>query len=152
MEYSCEWSRAGGRLSGSHSRLPVFTAQTYVVHRDGIVIAYYSMVYGEAALEKCPSSVREGMPSQYPVFALFDLAPRQPFRVIGEQIDGSFELDRQSYLLEPKWEKKALPEADLLVFRGKIEGKSAFTLGLFVALNDRQAKRPYFESNSPHSL
>lgn len=70
------------------------------------------------------------------LFELFDLRPRQPFRVIGEQIDGSFELDGQIYLLESKWEKSALPEADLLVFRGKIEGKSTFTRGVFIALND----------------
>jgi len=39
-------------------------------------------------------------------------------------------------LLESKWEKHALPEADLLVFRGKIEGKSTFTRGVMIALND----------------
>ena len=38
--------------------------------------------------------------------------------------------------MESKWEKDPLPEADLLVFRGKIEGKSTFTRGLFIALND----------------
>jgi hypothetical protein len=37
--------------------------------------------------------------------------------------------------LESKWEKHHLPEADLLVFRGKIEGKSTFTRGVFIALN-----------------
>jgi hypothetical protein len=29
--------------------------------------------------------------------------------------------------MESKWEKDPLPEADLLVFRGKIEDKSTFT-------------------------
>jgi hypothetical protein len=70
------------------------------------------------------------------LFTIFQLQPRLPFRVIGEQIDGSFELDGEIYLLESKWEKAPLPEADLLVFRGKIEGKSAFTRGVFLALND----------------
>jgi len=70
------------------------------------------------------------------LFGVFELQPRQPFRVVGEQIDGSFELDGQVYLLESKWESNALPEADLLVFRGKIEGKSTFTRGVFIALND----------------
>jgi hypothetical protein len=69
------------------------------------------------------------------LFALFDMAPRRPFRVVGEQIDGSFELDRQIYLLEAKWEAKLLCEAPLLVFRGKIEGKSLFTRGLFISIN-----------------
>lgn len=70
------------------------------------------------------------------LFELFQLHPRQPFRIVGEQIDGSFELEGQIYLLEAKWEKHPLPEADLLIFRGKIEGKSTFTRGLFIALND----------------
>ncbi|HEV2697155.1 MAG TPA: hypothetical protein VGU90_04115, partial [Terriglobales bacterium] len=38
------------------------------------------------------------------LFNVFELRPRQPFRVVGEQIDGSFELDGQVYLLESKWE------------------------------------------------
>jgi len=70
------------------------------------------------------------------LFALFQLHPRQSFRIVGEQIDGSFELDGQIYLLEAKWEQQPLPEADLLIFRGKIEGKSTFTRGVFIALND----------------
>ena len=70
------------------------------------------------------------------LFAISLLKPRLPFRVVGEQIDGSFELDGEIYLLESKWEKDRLPEAPLLVFRGKIEGKSAFTRGVFIALND----------------
>ncbi|MBM3786982.1 MAG: hypothetical protein FJW30_21705 [Acidobacteria bacterium] len=69
------------------------------------------------------------------LFHLYELQPREPFRVVGEQIDGSFELDSHIYLIESKWEKKPMPEADLLVFRGKIEGKSTFTRGVFIALN-----------------
>jgi hypothetical protein len=70
------------------------------------------------------------------LFTLFGLEPRQPFRVVGEQIDGSFQMGDQVYLLESKWEKDALCEAPLLVFRGKIEGKSTFTRGVLIALND----------------
>jgi hypothetical protein len=69
------------------------------------------------------------------LFETFQLSPRLPFRIVGEQIDGSFELDGQIYLLELKWEDHPLPEAPLLAFRGKIEGKSAFTRGVFVAVN-----------------
>ena len=69
------------------------------------------------------------------LFALHGLAPREPFRIIGEQIDGSFDLDHETYLVEAKWEKLPSPEAPLLIFRGKIEGKSAYTRGVFIALN-----------------
>jgi len=69
------------------------------------------------------------------LFHLYALIPRPGFRVTGEQIDGSFSLDGEIYLVESKWEKNALPEKDLLIFRGKIEGKSTFTRGVFIAMN-----------------
>ena len=69
------------------------------------------------------------------LFSLEGLSPRGSFRIIGEQIDGSATLDHETYIIEAKWEKDPLPEAPLLTFRGKIEGKSAFTRGLFIALN-----------------
>jgi hypothetical protein len=69
------------------------------------------------------------------LFDLHELSPREPFRVAGEQIDGSFELDHEIYLLEAKWNQGPSPESDLLVFRGKIEGKSNVTRGVFVSIN-----------------
>lgn len=69
------------------------------------------------------------------LFSLFNLSPRRPFELVGEQIDGSFELDHDVYLLEAKWEREPLREKELLVFRGKIEGKSSFTRGVLVAMN-----------------
>lgn len=66
---------------------------------------------------------------------LFDLEPRPPFRVTGEQIDGSFLLDYETYLVEARWHQHPVSESDLLGFRGKIEGKSAFTRGVFISLN-----------------
>jgi hypothetical protein len=85
------------------------------------------------------------------LFEIFELQPRQPFRVVGEQIDGSFQLDGQTYLMESKWEKYPLPEADLLVFRGKIEGKSTFTRGVLIALNDvsKQAREAITRGKAP---
>ena len=69
------------------------------------------------------------------LFALDGLAPREPFCVVGEQIDGSFELDHETYLVEAKWEEQPLSESGLLVFRGKIEGKSIYTRGVLIAMN-----------------
>lgn len=95
------------------------------------------------------------------LFDLFDLAPREPFKVIGEQIDGSFELDHEVYLLEAKWEQASLAEKELLVFRGKIEGKSSYTRGMFLAMNGitkeaetaiRVGKQPTFFIVTGHDL
>lgn len=85
------------------------------------------------------------------LFALHGLTPRDPFRVIGEQIDGSFELDHETYLMEAKWEKEPLPEGDLLTFRGKIEGKSAYTRGLFISISgiSNEAKTAIVRGKQP---
>jgi hypothetical protein len=86
------------------------------------------------------------------LFSLNGLNPREPFRIVGEQIDGSFELDYETYIVEAKWEKYPLPEADLLVLRGKIEGKSAYTRGVFIAFNGitDQAKQAIIRGKQPN--
>ena len=85
------------------------------------------------------------------LFALHGLAPREPFKVVGEQIDGSFELDHETYLLEAKWHKDPVPEAELLTFRGKIEGKSAYTRGVFISISgiSDQAKEAILRGKQP---
>lgn len=67
---------------------------------------------------------------------LFDrngLGARASFRLIGEQIDGSFELSGETYLLEAKWTDSQVGAADLRAFNGKLEEKAAWTRGLFVS-------------------
>lgn len=67
---------------------------------------------------------------------LFDasgLAAREPFRLRGEQIDGSFQLGSEIYLLEAKWLGLPIGVAELHTFHGKIEQKAAWTRGLFVS-------------------
>lgn len=66
-------------------------------------------------------------------FRVYGLAPREPFSLRGEQIDGSFVLGDDPYLLEAKWKAGRTPQADLLVFDGKVGGKAAWTRGLFVS-------------------
>jgi hypothetical protein len=69
------------------------------------------------------------------LFDVFGLMPTQGFRVFGEQIDGALQLEGAVYLLEAKWTAGKTDEAALLVFRGKIEGKSQFTRGLFISVS-----------------
>ncbi len=63
------------------------------------------------------------------------LAAREPFRNTGEQIDGSFLLGDETYLLEAKWHAAPTPAADLHVFHGKLEQKAHWARGLFVSYN-----------------
>ena len=70
------------------------------------------------------------------LFRVNGLAPREPFRVVGEQIDGSFEWQSHVFLLEARWRADVADAPDLYVLRGKVEGKSDWTRGLFISMND----------------
>ncbi len=67
------------------------------------------------------------------LFAGFGLAPRGAFRLVGEQIDGSFKLQGQTYLVEAKWHGPKIGFADLMTFSGKVAGKASWSRGLFVS-------------------
>lgn len=58
---------------------------------------------------------------------------RASFRVVGEQIDGSFEMSGETYLLEAKWTSKPVDASDLRSFNGKVEDKASWSRGLFVS-------------------
>lgn len=66
-------------------------------------------------------------------FDCFGLEAREPFRHRGEQIDGSFVLQGETYLVEAKWQSAPTGVADLHVFHGKLEQKAAWARGLFVS-------------------
>jgi hypothetical protein len=66
-------------------------------------------------------------------FNMYGLEAREPFRLKGEQIDGSFLLQGETYLLEAKWQDAQTGVADLHTFHGKLEQKAAWTRGLFVS-------------------
>jgi hypothetical protein len=68
--------------------------------------------------------------------SLFDvnsLEGRASFRLVGEQIDGSFELSGETYLLEAKWTNQPIGSADLRSFNAKVEDKAAWSRGLFIS-------------------
>ena len=67
------------------------------------------------------------------LFDAYDLAAHEPFRLRGEQIDGSFQLSSAIYLVEAKWQADRIGVAELHTFHGKIEQKAAWTRGLFVS-------------------
>lgn len=42
-------------------------AQTYVVHREQVVLGYYTLVYGTISLDEAATEIVEGITSPYPV-------------------------------------------------------------------------------------
>jgi hypothetical protein len=67
------------------------------------------------------------------LFDVSGLAARGAFRLVGEQIDGSFKCGNVFYLLEAKWLAGHANQADLLTFSGKVSGKAEWSRGLFVS-------------------
>lgn len=84
-----------------------------------------------------PNSQKRGYAFEKFLNEFFDahgLAPRGSFRIVGEQIDGSFEWQGFTYLVEARWRTEPANTSDLLVLRGKAE-KSDWTRGLFISIN-----------------
>ena len=67
------------------------------------------------------------------LFAVFGLSPRKSFRLIGEQIDGSFELKGNTYLVEAKWQASPIGTRELQSFAGTVRTKADWTRGLYVS-------------------
>ena len=67
------------------------------------------------------------------LFDAFGLEARSAFRLVGEQIDGSFLLGDEIYLLEAKWHNEQTGIGDLHAFHGKVDQKAAWARGLFVS-------------------
>ena len=67
------------------------------------------------------------------LFDAFRMNAREPFRLVGEQLDGSFELGGETYLLEAKWLNRSVGVAELGAFHSKLEQKASWTRGLFVS-------------------
>lgn len=67
------------------------------------------------------------------LFDAFRLSAREPFRLVGEQIDGSFELAGETYLIEAKWLNRKVGVAELGAFHSKLEQKAQWTRGVFIS-------------------
>jgi len=67
------------------------------------------------------------------IFSLSDLAPRDAFRLVGEQIDGSFVLQGETYLVEATWRNRCVGEEELMSFAGKVSGKASWSRGLHLS-------------------
>lgn len=67
------------------------------------------------------------------LFGAYGLSARASFRLTGEQIDGSFVMHNETYLLEAKWQNSPTGVADLHTFEGKLGEKASWSRGLFIS-------------------
>lgn len=63
----------------------------------------------------------------------FRLRAREPFRLVGEQLDGSFDLAGETYLVEAKWLNRKVSAAELHTFHGKVDQKASWARGVFIS-------------------
>jgi hypothetical protein len=63
------------------------------------------------------------------------LEPRASYKAKGEQVDGSFFWEGQTFLLEAKWVKPKIPASSIYAFKGKLDGKFHTTSGIYLAVN-----------------
>ncbi len=69
------------------------------------------------------------------LFEFEKLDPRSSFRLVGEQIDGSFSWRSRTNLVEAKWVSDPTAGAEFGAFIFKIEGKTADTRGVYISIN-----------------
>ncbi|HEX8394512.1 MAG TPA: hypothetical protein VF665_19350 [Longimicrobium sp.] len=105
--------------------------------RDKLTAQFQAL---ESLAADAPATAKRKRGQEFEVFlhsllAASDLAPRTRYRPDGEEIDGSFELAGRVYLLEAKWHRDPLPASAIYAFKGKVDGKLAGTLGLFVSVS-----------------
>jgi hypothetical protein len=67
------------------------------------------------------------------LFNVWKMDARCSFKIVGEQIDGSFQHDGATYLVEAKWQSSPTNAATLHAFQGKVEERPQWTRGLFVS-------------------
>ena len=67
------------------------------------------------------------------VFDAYGMAARASFRLRGEQIDGSFALGGQTYLLEARWRSAQVGSETLRAFNAKVEDKASWSRGLIIS-------------------
>ncbi len=123
-------SKLGGRISSTTSKV----ASTEHNH------AVASEVITSLSGELIELSKLEPHPCGYAfekflktLFDAYGLGARAAFRLQGEQIDGSFELGNETYLLEAKWTNIKTDAATLRSFDAKVQDKAVWSRGLFVS-------------------
>jgi len=53
--------------------------------------------------------------------------------VCSSDLDGSFQLQSETYLVEATWRNERVGQEELLAFSGKVSGKAKWSRGLFIS-------------------
>lgn len=67
------------------------------------------------------------------LFSVYDFSAKNVFYVEGDEINGTFEMEGQVYVLSARCGPEQCRHEDLLVFNAKIEAKSTWARGIFIS-------------------
>jgi hypothetical protein len=134
LEFAALINRLGGKFQPTSTASSTKTANTESTNsfNQNLAAQLKTQLLKVSGLEPQP----RGYAFEKFLKDLFDangLSARASFRLIGEQIDGSFSLASETYLLEAKWQSLPVDASDLRAFNGKIDAKAAWSRGLFVS-------------------
>lgn len=68
------------------------------------------------------------------LFGHFNISMSQSFRIVGEEIDGSFKFEGENYIVEAKWQSSSISTDALYKFAHKADGKM-YGRGVFISIN-----------------
>lgn len=127
----------GNRLIGKTTAVKTPISNTTQTKPIKSVVDYKKCLYELKSLTDFPDTPQaRGFAFEKYLKSLFEihgLKPRGSFKITGEQIDGSFLLHNEVYLLEAKWTSKQIDKSDLVIFNEKVSSKSSFTRGLYIS-------------------
>lgn len=69
------------------------------------------------------------------LFQYFEIEVEGPFKLNGEQIDGSFNFEGNNFIFEAKWQDSLSANNDLYTFAYKIESNTLYPRGFFLSIN-----------------
>jgi len=93
--------------------------------------AFIALLHGEVVGAKRGYALEGVLQS---LSRLSSLEVTEPYRVNGEQIDGSVKYDGEHYIVEAKWQDKQAANEAVYQFAGKVEGKM-YGRGLFFSIH-----------------
>ncbi|MDF2437769.1 MAG: hypothetical protein K0Q95_2145 [Bacteroidota bacterium] len=94
--------------------------------------------YEELLKDDSTNHQRRGFEFENMIYSILyneSLEPRASYKPVGEQVDGSFFWQGQTFLLEAKWVKDPVPASSIYAFKGKVDGKFHTSSGVFISVN-----------------
>lgn len=129
----------GHRLIGKTTNVQQPKVRKETIQPQTIDYDFFLKKLIDLSNDKAKTPQQKGYEFESIIFQLFKaagLSPRKSYKINGEQIDGSFVLDNEIYLLETKWTSTEIGKNELSYFNSKVQSKSRLSRGLFISLSN----------------